>query len=80
MKTVKDLTVKLTFRAGLGGAKVSDSVFRGLKKIADNGEITDSDANLTKDQDIIEAWEWLGNNINSDDAFSWEYEIEDLEE
>lgn len=80
MKTIKDLTVRMTVRAGLGDVQVSDSVFRGLDKIADKGEITDGEANMSKDKDIIEAWEWLGSNINSGDAFSWEYEIEDLEE
>lgn len=80
MKTIKDITVRMTFRAGLGDVTVSDSVFRGLDKIADKGEISDIEANMSKDKDIIEAWEWLGSNIEIGDAFSWEYEIEDLEE
>lgn len=78
MKKIKNLTVRMTFRAGLGDVTVSDSVYRGLDKIADKGEIDDNEANRSKDKDIIEAWEWLGSNINSGDALSWEYEIEDL--
>lgn len=80
MKYINDLTVKMTFRVGLGELNVSESVFNGLNKIADKGEISESEANMTKDTEVIDAFEWLGSNINSGDAFSWEYEIEDLEE
>lgn len=78
MKTIKDLTVKMTFRVGLADLKVSDSIMDGLEKISEMNNIDDMDIGMTKDKNIQEAWEWLSNNISDDDAFSWEYEIEDL--
>lgn len=79
MEKIKDLTVKMTFTVIVDSVTISDQILSGLHKIADKGGITDMQAIMSKDKDIIEAHEWLGSNINSDDAFSCEYKIEDLE-
>ena len=78
MKTIKDLTVKMTFNVGLRDIEVSDAVFNGINKIQEEGSYSDNDMNRTRDSEILAAWDWLGSNINSDDAMDTEYEIEDL--
>ncbi|MBF0649143.1 hypothetical protein IR083_09955 [Dysgonomonas sp. GY75] len=80
MKKIKDLTVQVTYRMGLVDLEVSDDIYNGLIKIAHKVTISDDEANMTKDKDIQAAFEWLTDNINEDDAMSWEYEIEDLTE
>ena len=35
MKTIKDLTVDVTYTVGYGGMEVSDEVYKGLQKIQD---------------------------------------------
>lgn len=78
MKTIKDLTVRMTFNVGFQDVEVSESVFNGLNKIAEKGSCSDYDMNRTKDQEILNAWDWLGSNISTDDAMDTEYEVEDL--
>lgn len=78
MKTIKDLTVRMTFNVGFQDVEVSESVFNGLNKIAEKGSYSDSDMNRTKDQEILNAWDWLSSNISTDDAMDIEYEVEDL--
>ncbi len=80
MKTIKDLTVRMVFRVGIGNVEVTDAIFNGLNKISEEGSYSDDDMNRTKDNEILSAWDWLVSNINSDDAMDTEYEIEDLEE
>ena len=81
MKTIKDLTVKVTYSAGIGDAEVSDEVMNGLEKIQDeyHGEISADIGTTTDDDEILAAFEWLTNNIKEADAFDWNYEIVDLE-
>ncbi|MDR1716524.1 MAG: hypothetical protein LBS20_11840 [Prevotella sp.] len=78
MKAIKDLTVQVTYRVGLGNLKVSDDIYNGLIKIADKISISDNEANMTKDKDMQAAFEWLTDNIKENDAMSWEYQVEDL--
>jgi hypothetical protein len=80
MKKIKDLTVQVTYRMGLVDLEVSDDIYNGFIKIAHKVTISADEANMTKDKDIQAAFEWLTDNINEDDAMSWEYEIEDLTE
>lgn len=77
-KIIKELTVQMTFRVGLQDVTVSESVFNGLRKMEEEGNMSDDEISLSNDKEIIEASEWLNSNIKSGDAFSWEYEIEDL--
>ncbi|SHE57871.1 hypothetical protein [Dysgonomonas macrotermitis] len=78
MKTIKELTVKMTFRVGLENVEVSDVVFNGLNKIEEQGNFSDDKMNISKDQEMLTAWDWLGRNIDSNDAMDTEYEIEDF--
>ena len=72
MRTIKDLTVKVTYTVGLGDVEVSDEVFEQLEQMADHGfSICDSEINK-----FPEAFNWLSDNISEEDALYWEYEVE----
>ena len=36
MKTIEDLTVKVTYKVGLGGLNVSEKIYKQLNEIAEN--------------------------------------------
>jgi hypothetical protein len=65
MKTIKDLTVKVTYRAGLGNVTVPDDVYLALVEMFESGE-----SECVSD--------WLSDNIHEEDGYDFEYEIEDL--
>ena len=72
MRTIKDLTVKVTYSVGLSDVEVSEKVAKQLEQMADCGfSISDSEINK-----FPEAFEWCSNNISEDDALYWEYEVE----
>lgn len=70
MKTIKNLTVTVTYTVGLGNIKVPKEVYDDLIEHYDNGswEVL---------EDSIAA-EWLADNIKEKDAMSWSYEIDNL--
>jgi len=72
MKTIKDLTVKVTYSVGLSDVEVPEEVAKQLEQMADHGfSICDSEINK-----FPEAFNWLSDNISEDDALYWEYEVE----
>lgn len=74
MKTIKDLSVKVTYKVGLGNLKVPNKVYKQLNEIFDEGgEVNGMEMEYT------EATEWLRNNIREADCCDLEYEIDDLE-
>lgn len=74
MKTIKDLSVKVTYKVGLGNLEVPNKVYKQLNEIVDEGGEVDGTG-----MDYPEATEWLRNNIRERDCNDIEYEIEDLE-
>lgn len=74
MKTVKDLTVEVKYRVGLGNVEVPDDVFEQLVEAADNWDRIDP----TMMNKYVEAAEWLTENIRERDCMDWECEIEDI--
>ncbi|RGV56524.1 hypothetical protein DWW00_22715 [Bacteroides fragilis] len=78
MKIIKNLTVKMTYRVGLGNVEVPDDVYDFFAKCYDEGG--DVPMPNESDEDSAEAYEWLSDNIREADAMDWEYEIEDFEE
>jgi len=74
MKTVKDLTVEVKYRVGLGNVEVPDDVFEQLVEAADNWDRIYP----TMMNKYVEAAEWLTENIRERDCMDWEYEIEDI--
>lgn len=78
MKRIKDLTVTVTYTVGLSDVEVNEKVFDALNALADRGSVHCDFAG--RDEQIGTAFEWLGDNINENDACGWEYEIEEMEE
>ena len=74
MRTVKDLTVEVKYRVGLGNVEVPDDVFEQLVEAADNWDRIDP----TMMNKYVEAAEWLTENIRERDCMDWECEIEDI--
>jgi hypothetical protein len=73
MKTIKSLTVSVTYKVQLGNIEVSDEILEQLDSIYGDGWTCDGDAPNAKGA------EWLSDNINESDAFDWEYEINHLD-
>ena len=72
MRTIKDLTVKVTYSVSLSDVEVSEKVAKQLEQMADYGfSISDSEENK-----FPEAFEWCCDNISEDDALYWEFEVE----
>lgn len=82
MKTIKDLTIKVTYRVGLGNVKVPDQVYNALGECYDRGGDVPmpDECSTTGQPELAEAAEWLTDNIRQNDAMDWEFEIEDFEE
>lgn len=82
MKTIKDLTVKVTYRVGLGNVKVPNKVYDALSQCYDEGgEVPMPDeCTITGRKELAEAAEWLSDNIQQNDAMDWEFEIEDFQD
>lgn len=74
MKTIKNLGVTMKFRVGLEDVEVSDEIYRGLEKISERFSI--SDGEVIRDEDIMDAFDWLNDNIHDRDALDWEYEVD----
>ncbi|MDY3852449.1 MAG: hypothetical protein SO013_06110 [Prevotella sp.] len=74
MKTIKDLTVKVTYTVGLSDVQVSDVVYDALEFLADLGE-TNCD-HIDDGEEVGRAFEWLTNHIREDDACDWSYEVD----
>lgn len=76
MKEIKELYITVTYLVALKNTSVSDSVHEGLEKISNELGFTDDDAQLTTDQNIIDAYEWLGENVKHSDAWYSQFEVE----
>lgn len=80
MKTIKDLTVKVTYTVGLSDVEVSDEVYESMTAAYDKGgEVPSPDeCYLNGKQELSLASHWLTDNIQESDAMYWVYEIEDI--
>lgn len=70
MKTIKNLTVTVTYTVGLEDIEVPEEVYDDLIENYDSGA-------WEVPEDSI-ATEWLADNIIEKDAMSWSYEIDNL--
>lgn len=73
MKKVKDLTVQVTYRVGLGNLKMPDEVFEQLNEIAGSGDEIDA-----SDMKYSIASEWISSKIREKDAYDWLFQIAEL--
>lgn len=74
MKTIKDLTVEVKYRVGLGYVEVPKNVYEQLMEATNNGDVIDP----SYCPKYPEAAEWLTGNIRERDCMDWECEIEDI--
>ena len=70
MKTIKNLTVTVTYTVGLEDIEVPEEVYDDLIENYDSGA-------WEVPEDSIAAG-WLADNIIEKDAMRWSYEIDDL--
>jgi hypothetical protein len=74
MRTVKNLTVKVTYRVGLGDVEMPQGVYDKINEAADNGD----KISISGMSEYPEALEWLSSNICEGDCMDWVAEIEDI--
>lgn len=82
MKTIKDLTIKVTYIVGLSDVEVPNEVYNALSECYDRGgDVPMPDECCINGQpELAEAAEWLTDNIQQNDAMDWKFEIKDFEE
>ncbi|PKH50849.1 hypothetical protein CXF68_09190 [Tenacibaculum sp. Bg11-29] len=73
MKTIKNIQVKVNYVVGVGGYEVSEKVFKQLEEMHNEGKEIDGAGS-----EYTEAIEWINANVKENDAFVWEYEIEEF--
>jgi hypothetical protein len=76
MVTIKDLTVKVTYRVGLGEVEMPEKVHQQLLKASEKGDEIEM-GGISKYPD---AYEWLSDNIRERDCMDWSAEIEEVSE
>ena len=76
MVTIKDLTVKVTYRVGLGKVEMPEKVHQQLLEASENGDEIEM-GGISKYPD---AYEWLSDNIRERDCMDWTAEIEEVSE
>ena len=82
MKTIKDLTIKVTYTVGLCDVEMPDNVYDALSQFYDEGgEVPMPDECFIRGGEELRcAAEWILDNIQEADAMDWEYEITEFEE
>ena len=70
MKTIEDLSVKVTYHVSLGDIEVPDEIY---EQLMNNSEFS------SDDMENAEAFDWLGDNISEDDALNWTFEVDNIE-
>lgn len=70
---VKNLTIEVTFRVGLGDLEIPDGAYAQILEAAEKGKVIDYD-----DFKYQEAAEWLSENIKMGDACDCQFEIEEI--
>ena len=73
MEKIKYLTVKVTYRVGLGDFEMPENVYYQLKEASENGQEMEPNG-----LEFPDAAEWLANNIREGDCTDWWAEIEEF--
>lgn len=74
---LSDLSIKVTYRVGLGDIEIPKKVYEQLLMAYSDSESIDATM-MKKNQ--VEAGEWLHQNIKEGDCNEWIAEIEDIVE
>jgi len=73
MKIVKNLSVTVTYKVGLGNVEMPENVYKQIVEAAEKGdEIEGTGLKYT------DAAEWLSSNIKERDCFDWNTEIDEV--
>lgn len=75
MKTVKDLTVRVTYEVGLGDVEMPIEVYNQILESEENGHTIDG---MSSAGAYLEASDWLGKHITERDCMEWKAEIIEL--
>jgi hypothetical protein len=73
MKTIKDLTIKITYEVSLGNIEVPKKVYKQLLKSAKKGKDIEMQSLEFDDAEI-----WITENFKERDCTEWKAEIVDL--
>jgi hypothetical protein len=74
MVTIKDLTVKVTYRVCLVEVEMPEKVHQQLLEASENGDEIEM-GGISKYPD---AYEWLSDNIRERDCMDWSAEVDDV--
>lgn len=73
MKTIKNLTVKVTYTATLSNVEVSEKEYEALKNLAEYGS---GDPFEDFDDQPRDAFKWVKDHIRENDDFDLKYEVD----
>jgi hypothetical protein len=73
MKTIKNLTVKVTYTATLGNVEVSEKEYEALKNLAEYGS---GDPFEDFNDHPRDAFKWLKDHIHEDDVIDLNYKVD----
>lgn len=74
-RTIKDLSIKVTYEVGLGNVNIPKKAFKQLIKAYEKGDEIEMQSTKYPDAEI-----WLNENIRERDCMEWKSEIIDLVE
>ena len=76
-----NLQVKVSYTVNLD-CEVTDEIFEALESMQEEFPLgmDNNDSNFSASDNANKAFEWLNDKCNENDANSWCFEIEDLEE
>ena len=78
MKKIKNLKVTITHTVNLNEVVVSDKEYNALKNCFESW--TNIKGTGNNDESVVEAFDWLSDNINIKSTRNLKYEIDNLEE
>lgn len=78
MKKIKNLKVTITHTVNLNEVVVSDKEYNALKNCFESW--TNINCTGNNDESVVEAFDWLSDNINIKSTRNLKYEIDNLEE
>jgi hypothetical protein len=74
---VKDLTIKVTYKVGLGDVEMPKKVYEQLLLASEKW--AEIDPTIMKEE-YREASDWLSENIKEDDCMDWVAEVDEISE
>lgn len=80
MKTLKTLTIAVTYTVTLTDATAPDKVVRQLKSLKESNSALDLSNPDIHDKDLNWTSYWVSKHIRETDSFNWEFEILNISE